>query len=182
MSCIRIPRIRIPRTYRAVLLGFTVTFIWAVAAAWQSGSPPRITQLPPSSADLQNSFPFSGFGAAVDIHGDTAGVGIPLYVNSDTAPTQSGRVGIFTLDKASGAWIRSGSLDVANQRGDERLFGRTVVLREHDAAVGSSGAVRVYAKTSQSWRVVTKLTSDAPNQVLGPVLAYDDGTLAVHVT
>lgn len=173
-------RTRTAQMPSAVLLGLVLAFTWTVATAAEA--PPSITELTASAADGQFSFPFTGFGTAVAIRGDTAWVGIPLYVNSDIASTQSGRVGIFTLDKSTGAWNRSGSLDVTDQVNGEARFGSTIALRERDAAVGSYDAVRIYSRTGQKWQVLTKITNDAPNHVLGPVLAYDGSTLAVRVT
>lgn len=99
-------RTRIPQISPAVLLGLLLACIWTVATA--SESSPTITELTATETDSQYSYPFTGFGTAVAIQGDTAWVGIPLYINSDIASTQSGRVGIFTRDRSTGAWSRWG--------------------------------------------------------------------------
>jgi len=159
-----------------LLLAFTC------AAATASEAAPKVTVLTASAADGEFSSPFTGFGAAVSIHADTALVGIPLYLPSEDVPTPSGRVGIFTLKRSTGEWIRSGSLDVSHPRPNEQMFGSSVVLRDKDAAVGSFGAVRIYARTLQRWHVIATITSRSANRILGPVLAYDGDTLAVEVS
>lgn len=129
---------------------------------------------------------FDGFGAAVDISGDTALVGAP----GDSAPSLPGAGSAYVFSRSGSGWTEQAHV-LASDAGQYDAFGAAVAMQGATAVIGApnhrvgifdrAGEADVFGRSGSSWlqreRLIARDNPDAASY--GWAVALDGSTLLI---
>jgi hypothetical protein len=170
---------RFARRWAGIVLGCLSASLHPVHAQ----EAPLVTPLSMDHADTSEGYPVTGFGHAVAIKGDTAFVGVPLFLTVDANDNvlSTGLVEVYAGDAGGATWTRTGSL-LAPDPANESECGSALAVSDKRLAVGCRQAIQLFEKRRQQWVPLSSIPL-GPADSRSPLstLTYQDDTLAFTV-
>ena len=154
----------------AALLATTASYAEARSHLYLGSLEPQVSDYDNGAVAPENA----SFGAAVAVQGSTALVGMPGSSLSPGNVLEAGRVGVFTY--SNNQWRRTGTL-FASKPTSGANFGRSVVLQNDTALIGSNATLYVFRRVNGTWRQIQQVkapSSDGVTQFPGALAIYSD--------